>query len=32
MTGVAEVITDDVRLLERFLNPIRSLWKKNIDY
>jgi multidrug resistance efflux pump len=32
MTGVAEIITDDVRLLERFLNPIRSLWKKNIDY
>ncbi|MDR2011396.1 MAG: HlyD family secretion protein [Bacteroidales bacterium] len=32
MTGTAEIITDDVRLLERFLNPIRSLWKKNIDY
>lgn len=32
MTGVAEIITDDVRLLERFLNPIMSLWKKNLDY
>lgn len=32
MTGTAEIITDDVKLLERFLNPIMSLWKKNIDY
>lgn len=31
MTGSAEIITDDVRLLERFLNPIRSIWKKNIE-
>lgn len=31
MTGTAEIITDDVRLLERFLNPIMSLWKRNID-
>ena len=29
MTGTAEIITDDVRLLERFLNPIKSLLKKN---
>jgi multidrug resistance efflux pump len=30
MTGIAEIITDDVRLLERFVNPLRSLWKKNV--
>jgi hypothetical protein len=31
MTGTAEIITDDVSLLERFLNPIRSIWKKNVE-
>jgi HlyD family secretion protein len=31
MTGTAEIITDDVRLLERFLNPIKSVWKKNVE-
>jgi len=31
MTGTAEIITDDVRLLERFLNPIKSIWKKNVE-
>ncbi len=30
MSGIAEIITDDVRLLERFVNPLRSLWKKNV--
>jgi HlyD family secretion protein len=28
MQGTAEIITDDLRLLDRFLNPIRSLWKR----
>ncbi len=27
MQGVAEIITDDVRLLERIVNPIKSLWR-----
>jgi HlyD family secretion protein len=31
MTGTAEIITDDVRLLERFLNPIKSVWRKNVE-
>jgi HlyD family secretion protein len=30
MTGIAEIITDDVRLLERFLNPLRSIWKESV--
>jgi HlyD family secretion protein len=28
MQGVAEIITDDLRLLDRFLNPIRALIEK----
>jgi len=28
MTGSAEIITEDLRLLDRFLNPIRSLIKR----
>jgi len=28
MTGAAEIITEDLRLLDRFLNPIRALIKK----
>ncbi len=31
MSGTAEIITDDIRLLERFLNPVKALIKKNID-
>lgn len=31
MSGVAEIITDDVRLLERFLSPVKFIWKKNIE-
>jgi len=31
MTGTAEIITDDLRLLERFLNPLRSIWKKSVE-
>ena len=29
MKGSAEIITEDIRLLERFFNPIRALIKKN---
>jgi HlyD family secretion protein len=28
MQGVAEIITDDLRLLDRFLNPVRALMEK----
>ena len=31
MAGTAEIITDDIRLLERFFNPIKSIWKKSIE-
>lgn len=31
MSGTAEIITEDVRLLERFLNPLKSLWKGNVE-
>jgi multidrug resistance efflux pump len=30
MTGSAEIITEDIRLLERFFNPIRSIIKNKI--
>jgi len=30
MTGTAEIITDDVRLLERFLQPLKSILKNNL--
>lgn len=30
MTGIAEIITEDLRLLQRFFNPLKSIWKKNI--
>ena len=29
MQGSAEIITDDIRLIERFFNPIKALLKKN---
>jgi HlyD family secretion protein len=28
MTGSAEIITEDLRLLDKFLNPIKSVIKK----
>lgn len=31
MTGTAEIITDDVRLLQRLLNPLKFIWKKSIE-
>ncbi len=31
MTGTAEIITEDISLLQRFFNPIRSIFKKNFD-
>jgi len=30
MTGTAEIITDDVRLLERFLQPLKSILRNNM--
>ena len=30
MTGSAEIITEDLRLIERFFNPIKALIKKNL--
>ncbi len=29
MTGTAEIFTDDIRLIERFFNPLKALWKNN---
>jgi multidrug efflux pump subunit AcrA (membrane-fusion protein) len=29
MTGTAEIITDDIRLLERFFSPLKSIWRQN---
>lgn len=31
MTGSAEIITEDIRLLERILYPIKSIWRNNIN-
>lgn len=31
MSGTAEIIADDLRLLERFMNPIRALWKDRVE-
>lgn len=31
LQGTAEVVTDDLRLIERFLSPLRSVWKKSIE-
>ena len=31
MTGTADIITDDIRLLERFFNPLKSIWRNNIE-
>lgn len=28
MTGTAEIITEDLRLLQKLLNPIKELWKR----
>jgi HlyD family secretion protein len=28
MTGTAEIITEDLRLLDKFLNPIKAVLKK----
>ena len=30
MTGTAEIITKDIKLIQRFINPIKSLLKKNL--
>ncbi len=31
MTGTADIITDDIRLLERFFNPIKAILKQNVE-
>ena len=31
MTGQAEIITEDKRLIERFISPIIALWSKNMN-
>ena len=31
MTGTADIITDDIRLLQRFLNPLKFIWKNSIE-
>ena len=31
MTGTADIITDDIRLLERFLNPLKSIWREKVE-
>ena len=28
MTGQAEIITEDIRLIERFVNPIKAVLKR----
>ncbi|MFV0289615.1 MAG: HlyD family secretion protein [Mangrovibacterium sp.] len=30
MMGSAEIITDDIRLLQRFFNPIKAIFKQNV--
>lgn len=30
MSGIAEIITEDLRVIERFLNPIKSILKQNL--
>ncbi len=31
MSGTAEIITNDVRFLQRLFNPIRAIFKENTD-
>lgn len=31
MTGSADIITDDIRLLQRFLNPLKFIWKQSVE-
>ncbi len=31
ITGVAEIITQELRLIQRFLNPLKALWKERIE-
>ncbi|MFA8450529.1 MAG: hypothetical protein ACEPOW_07535, partial [Bacteroidales bacterium] len=30
MTGNAEIITEDIRLIERFFNPVKALFRNKI--
>jgi len=31
LTGKAEIITEDLRLIQRIFNPIRSIWKERVE-
>lgn len=31
ITGTAEIITEELRLIQRFLNPLKALWKERIN-
>ena len=30
LTGQAEIITEDLRLIQRFFNPLKALWKERV--
>ncbi len=32
MTGIADIITDGIRLLQRFFNPIKAIFKQNVEW
>lgn len=31
MPATAEIITDDLRLIERFIQPVKRIWKEGIS-
>ncbi len=31
ITGTAEIITEELRLMQRFLNPLKALWRERIN-
>ena len=31
LTGQAEIITEDLRLIQRFFNPLKALWKERVN-
>ena len=31
LTGQAEIITEDLRLVQRFFNPLKALWKERVE-
>lgn len=32
LTGQAEIITEDLRLIQRFFNPLKALWKERLNH